>query len=201
MFGKTLLSEMRERISRWVLKVRTLETFLLGAMQETKDLRERMDSTESLLIRQGEELERMRRRQGLMEDTFVKTDAKVGNLDRASGGTWRTASGHTLRIRDMSDNHIKRCLGSNFPGPGARANMEREMQRRKEEEHWRKQPMPGGTSDGYVFNNGNDPETDEDVDLVGYIDGTPVYVDENLGALQRGRIRTFIQRAKEARLL
>ena len=170
-------------------------------MQETKDLRERMDSTESLLIRQGEELERMRRRQGLMEDTFVKTDAKVGNLDRASGGTWRTASGHTLRIRDMSDNHIKRCLGSNFPGPGARKNMEREQSRRKEEEHWRKQPMPGQPPVLEPGKDFDDPDPDGEVEFVGYIDGTRIYVDDSLGMLQRNRVLAFIDRARRARLM
>jgi len=93
-----------------------------------------------------EELGRLKTDFNVVEAEFDKMRMKVIKLDKAGGGFWKTAKGHTLRIRDMSTDHIHRCLSGNFAKPHslARFNMERELDRRDEEAYWRSKPMPEG---------------------------------------------------------
>ena len=175
---------------------------------------DRMDSLENKLQAQGEMLGRLNTDFNITDGEFDKMRMKVIQLDKASGGLWKTASGYVMRIRDMSTDHLKRCLAGNFGSALARNNMEREMKRRDEEARWRSKPMPGETvadvltkvalaSDGFVYNNGPDPkiEPEEEEEFVGRIDGTPVYVDANIGAIQKQRVRHFIARGHTARVL
>lgn len=41
---------------------------------------------------------------------FTRLLRTLDRHDDASGGFWRTAAGDVLRIRDMSDGHLKNCL-------------------------------------------------------------------------------------------
>lgn len=192
------VTEVREHSTRTARRAYNLET-VVGDLQN--------------------ELARLKKDYDFLEDAFVKAHMKVIQLDKAAGGFWKTASGYTMRIRDMSTNHIKRCLAGNFGGPLSRTNLDKELKRRKEEEVWRKKPMPGKPpsfppvesvqeegEDGFQFNNGDDLaktviEPEDEEEFVGRIDGTPVYVDANIGILQVARVKAFIDRGHQARLL
>lgn len=179
-----------------------LGMFVSGLLKEVHELRERAD-------KQGHELERLRKDHDFVGSRVDNISKGVIKAHESSGGYWKTASGHTMRIRDMSTDHIKHCLAGNFGGAITRGQMEREMKRRKEENYWRSQPMPGkvkGKSPYLPTESVQDPYNPEDnafeeVDLVGYIDQTPVYVDDNIGMLQKRRVKAFIQRAREMKVL
>jgi len=115
---------------------------------------------------------------------FDKVRTRVIKHDKAAGGFWRTASGYTMRVRDMSTDHIKRCLAGNFGGPGARKNLEIEQARRKEEDYWRSQPMPGE----------KEPESTTVYAYVGRIYGTPIYVPNDTGFEETVNIGNILRR-------
>jgi len=61
-------------------------------------------------------------------------------LDLAGGGVWRTQSGYTLRIRDMSTNHLQNTLklfcSKKTQEPFV--SMQKELNRRAEDQEWQK---------------------------------------------------------------
>jgi hypothetical protein len=136
----------------------------------------RIWSLESQLALLQEEVGKMRTDYNLTDHEFDQIRKVVIKLKAAAGGFWRTASGHVLRIRDMSTDHIKRCLAGNFGGPEARHDMELELDRRKEEDYWRSMPMP--VAQPPVQEPDPDPEPEED-GFIGLIYGVPLYVDKN----------------------
>lgn len=77
---------------------------------------------------------------GIVERIIKLEDERKLQLELAGGGVWKTQSGHTLRIRDMSTNHIENTLRL-F---GKRADkepflsMKRELARREEDAEWQR---------------------------------------------------------------
>lgn len=173
--GKVLarVNDLRDRVNR------VLAYFLKLSRRADKQS-ERTEATEGLLIRQGEELERLRKLHFTLERAYVDTDRKVMQLDKAANGFWRTAAGHVLRIRDMSTDHIERCLAGNFVKvPSTRDHMKMELGRREEEAYWRSKPMPG--------------EEKKKMAYVGRIDGTPIYVSNDTDFLEVVNIGNFLR--------
>jgi hypothetical protein len=218
--------EVKAHTLRTAKRVADLEMFVVRMQQEVETLREQADEKErevtvleDKVAKLQRESERLRRLHFSLEKAYVDTDRKVNTLDRASGGTWKTASGYIMRIRDMSTDHLKRCLAGNFPGPSARKNMEIEMKRRKEEEFWRKQPMPGETRDNFAYakhlkkegedtveteyhpgigwlpaKTGEEKKPEKKKAYVGRIYGTPIYVPEDTGLNATVNIGNFLRR-------
>lgn len=172
-------------------KAKVEPTLLTNAMMHSRradDLENQLALLQDKVQEQGEELGRLRTDYNLTDHEFDQIRKVVIKLKAAAGGFWRTAGGHVMRIRDMSTDHIKRCLLGNFGGPEARHNMNQEMDRRKEEDYWRSQPMPGdlvirnrlkpAEELDFVYNNDSNPEPEED-GFVGSIYNVPIYVDKN----------------------
>lgn len=112
----------------------------------------------------------------------------------AGGGFWKTVGGHILRIRDMSTDHIKRCIAGNFAKPNslARANMEVELRRRREAYQWEDSPLPGVVN----VRDPNEPTDDprlfaQGLRCVGRLFGANIHIDFNTPDHQKRAITEF----------
>ena len=79
-------------------------------------------------------LRRRRRRAGKALDEILERlctmGDRVGALEEATGGLWRTARGELMQIRDMSDGHLAACHRDGC-GPATMKKLENEIERRR----------------------------------------------------------------------
>ena len=160
-------------------------------------LMKRTDAVESLLIRQGEELERLRKDHDFVGSRVDNISKGVIKAHESSGGYWKTASGQVMRIRDMSTDHIKNCIHGGFAKTAYRA-MERELRRRKNEDFWRRQLMPGETirnaAQGVYAKPEDNPLDRDGNQFVGWAYDTPIYVDKHTPSKNVQAIKDLFQR-------
>lgn len=64
----------------------------------------------------------------------IQTD--LDNLVEVTGGLWRTASGHLLMIRQMSDNHLQNVLEYKGASEATKHLVRVEQRRRLEDDQW-----------------------------------------------------------------
>ncbi len=99
-------------------------------------------SLDDRLISEGEQ--RNAQRKGTWERMDLLTERMRNEeklqLTLAGGGVWQTQSGHTLRIRDMSTNHLQNTLRL-FASRSTQEpfiSMQRELERRNEDAMWQR---------------------------------------------------------------
>lgn len=132
------------------------------------------------------------------DNIFVQKELDK-HLDAAGGGFWKTAKGHLIRIRDMSTDHIKRCLAGNFAKRGgkARSTMKCELDRREKEDYWRALPMPGEEDTDGLHSAGLPDYAG--TQCVGKLFGANIHVDFNTPENMKQAIRRFFEQWNYAR--
>jgi hypothetical protein len=142
----TMFARLRIRLRSW-LGLEHFETMLLDELRQQSRRTTRNEDEIARTTRQNLDTARANQRNATSLQSLRREVENLGilvrSIDGALGGVWKTATGHLAPIVALSDTHLQAILDGGFGDWETRQRVQREIDRRKEDDEWARRQGPG----------------------------------------------------------